>query len=86
MSDLVLHKLHQFFTRKHFFLALTVCASLVVSSIIANKEKGIQHMVDTHSTMQWFPNAMIPLATLGISRTLTFQKIFLFASMIAFQK
>ena len=49
MCDLFLPKLRQFFARKSFFFffAPPVCAPTVVGIIIANKEKELQHMVDT---------------------------------------
>ena len=56
-----------FLPEKVYFIAPPVCAPMVVAIIIANKEKELQHMVDTlRSTrnMQWFPNAVILLTML----------------------
>ena len=58
MCDLFLPKLRQFFARKSFFFffffAPPVCAPTVVGIIIANKDKELQHMVDTQRN-----NAMV---------------------------
>ena len=55
MCDLFLPKLLKFFARFFFFFfAPPVCAPTVVGIIIANKDKELQHMVDTQHN-----NAMV---------------------------
>ena len=56
VCDLFLPKLRQFFAKKSFFFffAPPVCAPTVVGIIIANKDKELQHMVDTQRN-----NAMV---------------------------